>query len=336
MTATVSAGPIRLGFAGVGWIGLHRMRALAASGMCEIPAICDPHDEASARALSAAPGAERSADFDALLERDLDGIVIATPNALHARQAVAALERGIAVFCQKPLARTGPETDTVISAARANDRLLGVDLSYRYTTGLQRIRELARDGALGRITDVELTFHNAYGPDKPWFRDMASSGGGCVLDLGIHLVDLLYWLLGDEVAAVRARLYAAGALLPPDPDVVDDYAVILAELASGATASVRCSWFAHAGRDAEISVVLRGTSGGASWRNVGGSFHDFVAERHAGTSSAVLSEPPDDWGGRAAVAWLRALAGGGQYDPAIESLSRVASTLDAIYGRSAQ
>src|SRR5205085_415527 len=128
-----------------------------------------------------------------LCELDLDGLVIATPSASHAVQARAALERGIAVFCQKPLARTAAETASVVEAARAANRLLGVDLSYRHTEAMRHIGALARSGELGDIYAIDLVFHNAYGPDKAWFRDVKLSGGGCVIDLGTHLVDLALW-----------------------------------------------------------------------------------------------------------------------------------------------
>lgn len=328
------AGTVRLGFIGVGWIGLHRLRALAETGLTEVTVLSDPNDEAVKRVTEIAPHAVRAEDVESLLEHELDGVVIATPNAKHAEQAIAALERGIAVFCQKPLARTEQETRRVIASARASDRLLGVDLSYRHTAGVRRIRELVQSGALGTVHAAELIFHNAYGPDKPWFLDIESSGGGCVLDLGVHLVDLLVWLLGRPVERVYSRLYAKGGLLPSTPRQVEDYAVVQLHLEGGATAALQCSWHAHAGRDALIGVALHGSEGGAVWQNVNGSFYDFEAARFSGTASEPLAAPPDDWGGRAAVAWLRALSDGGRYDPAIETIGDVAATIDAIYGRS--
>ena len=97
--------------------------------------------------------------------------------------------------CQKPLARTAEEAGRVVAAARNADVLLGVDSSYRHTQGMRRIRELVAQGRLGQVYAVDLVFHDAYGPDKPWFHDMAQSGGGCLMDLGIHLIDLALWAL---------------------------------------------------------------------------------------------------------------------------------------------
>ena len=93
-----------------------------------------------------APGARLVSTLDELLDLGLDGVVIATPSALHAAQSIRALERGAAVFCQKPLGRTAAEARAVVDAARAADRLLGVDLSYRFTEGMRRIREIVRAG----------------------------------------------------------------------------------------------------------------------------------------------------------------------------------------------
>jgi len=154
-----------------------------------------PSDEMAAEALKLAPQAKRVDGLDGLLAEELDGIVIATPSALCAEQSIRALEAGAAVFCQKPLGRTAAEARAVVEAARVADRLLAVDLSYRFTEGMRRIRGLLDEGALGRIYAVDLVFHNAYGPDKRWFYDPALSGGGCVMDLGVHLVDLALWAL---------------------------------------------------------------------------------------------------------------------------------------------
>ena len=147
----------RLGFLGTGWIGRHRLDALAASGVAEIVAITDPVAANAEAAAAAAPGAELVPSCEALLDRPLDGLVIATPSALHAGQARMALARGLAVFCQKPLARTAEETASVLEVARSRDRLLDVDLSYREVEAARRARELVRDGSLGPVfaADVE-------------------------------------------------------------------------------------------------------------------------------------------------------------------------------------
>jgi predicted dehydrogenase len=163
---------------------------------------------------------------------------------------------------------------------------------------------------------------------------MALSGGGCVIDLGSHLVDLALWTL--EFPAVRAatsRLYAGGKPLSATGREVEDYAVARLDVETGASVQLACSWNLPAGCDAVIGATFYGTKGGASLRNVNGSFFDFVAERFQGTTRSTLAEPPDDWGGRAAVDWLRRLAAGARFDPAAERLVALAVALDGIYGR---
>ncbi|MYZ47013.1 Gfo/Idh/MocA family protein [Propylenella binzhouense] len=324
----------RLGFLGVGWIGRHRMEAILRTGAAEAAGIADPSPEMAAEARKLAPQAALAGSLGELLDLGLDGIVIATPSALHAGQSIAALERGLAVFCQKPLGRTAEEARAVVAAARAADRLLAVDLSYRFTAGMGRIRDLVRAGGLGHVYAVDLVFHNAYGPDKAWFYDPARSGGGCVMDLGVHLVDLALWTLGfPEVADVSARLFAEGSPLAARPDRVEDYAVATLTLAGGPVIRLTSSWRLPAGCDAVISAAFYGTQGGAALRNVEGSFYDFVAELYRGTARETLAEPPDAWGGRAAADWAERLARGEGFDAEAERLIDVAEVLDRIYGR---
>lgn len=324
----------RLGFLGVGWIGRHRMEAMSKSGLGEIVAIADPVETNSADARKLAPSAEVVSSIDALLEMELDGLVIATPSALHADQCIQALEHGISVFCQKPLARAAAETRRVIDAARAADRLLAVDLSYRFTDGMQRIRELVRSGELGQVFAVDLVFHNAYGPDKAWFYDPALSGGGCLIDLGIHLVDLACWVLGTpDDYNVTGQLFAGGQPLRRGRLQVEDFASAQITLNDSAIVQLACSWRLHAGCDAVIRASFYGTKGGAEFRNVNGSFYHFQAHHFRGTTHQPLATGLEDWGGRAAVDWLSRLAADDSYDPAVEELITVAEILDRIYGR---
>jgi predicted dehydrogenase len=325
----------RVGFLGVGWIGRHRMEAMLQTGAIEAAAIADPSAEMVEEARKLAPDARIVDGLADLLAERLDGIVIATPSALHAEQSIRGLEAGAAVFCQKPLGRTAREAQAVVDAARAADRLLGVDLSYRFLDGAQRIREMIQTGRLGSIFAADLVFHNAYGPDKAWFYDPALSGGGCVIDLGIHLIDLALWILEPErVVGVSSRLFSKGEMLFDSTDVVEDYALAELDLQSGAAVRLACSWNLPAGCDAVIQASFFGTAGGAALNNVNGSFYDFIAERYHGTSRERLASPPDDWGGRAAVDWAGRLAADSGFDPSAERLVEVAVLIDTIYERS--
>ncbi|HVE51896.1 MAG TPA: Gfo/Idh/MocA family oxidoreductase [Ramlibacter sp.] len=332
MTPARSERP-RLGFLGLGWIGRHRMQALLDERACEVVAFADPSAEVRAR-MQAVPQAVAAPDLEALLQHDLDGVVIATPSALHAGQALAALDHGVAVFCQKPLARTAAENAVIVDAARKADRLLGCDLSYRHTEGMRRIRNAVLEGELGQVYAADFVFHNAWGPDKGWAHDPELSGGGCAIDLGIHLVDLALWTLGfPAVDRVGSRLYAGGQLLAPGSRTVEDHAVAQLELATGTVVRIACSWNSATGRDAVIEAHFHGTRGGAALQNVNGSFHDFTAARFDGTRRTPLAEPPDAWGGRGILEWARHLGGGARYNPAIETIVQVATVLDRVYGR---
>lgn len=325
----------RLGFLGVGWIGRHRMERIIESGAAEVAAIADTDPELVKAAGELAPNAYCLGSLDELLTLDLDGIVIATPSALHAEQSVTALERGVPVFCQKPLGRDAQETRRVVDAARRNDCLLGVDLSYRHVEGMRRIRELIRGGELGQVFAVNLVFHNAYGPDKPWFYDRKLAGGGCLIDLGIHLMDLALWTLDfPQVEDVRGRCYSKGTPLVSLDAAVEDYALARVELASGTTVDLTCSWHVSAGCDAVIGAQFFGSEGGAELKNVNGSFFDFEAWRYRGTQREQLAAPPDEWGGRAAVAWVEQLAQDKGFDAEIERVVDVAAVLDGVYASS--
>lgn len=321
----------KIGFAGVGWIGRHRMKAIADAACSDIIGIVEPEAALARAANELAPEAV-VCSFRELLDSGVDGLVVATPSALHADQAIAALERRISVFCQKPLARSGAETRRVVDAARAADRLLRVDFSYRYVEGIRQIRELISSGALGRVYAVDLAFHNAYGPDKAWFYDAALSGGGCLMDLGIHLVDLALWMLDfPPVQHISGRLFRSGHPFVPSAHEVEDHAIANLYLDADVAVQLACSWKAHSGRDAVIQASFYGTQGGAALYNINGSFYDFVAEHFQGTGRRTLSTPPDAWGGRAVLDWAGRLAQSNRFDTEAERLVNVADVLDGIY-----
>ena len=324
---------LQLGFLGTGWIGRNRMEAMLATGSAEAIAIFDPNADMVAEARAVAPGATVAGSFEDLLACEPDGVVIATPSALHADQCLQAFEAGSAVFCQKPLGRTAAEVQAVLDAARSSDRLLGVDLSYRHTAAMQAIRERISSGDLGRVFAADLSFHNAYGPQSTWFWDPGLSGGGCLIDLGVHLVDLLLWLFDfPEVLDARSILVRDGR--PPESGEVEDYAAGELRLANGVNARIACSWNLAAGRDAIIEATFYGTEGGAAMRNLGGSFFDFSGKFFRGAETELLTSPHDDWGARAAAEWVAKLAAGERFEGSTTGLLETAAVLDRLYGRS--
>jgi len=337
-TAEARSGRPRLGFLGTGWIGRNRLEAVVNADIADVVAISDPSEEMTSAARALAPEADVRGGIDELLEIGLDGLVVATPSALHAEQSCRALEAGIPVFCQKPLGRNAREVRKVVSAAKRANKLLMVDFSYRYIDGARTIRDLARNGEFGEIFAADLKFHNAYGPDKPWFFDRKLSGGGCLIDLGVHLVDLLLWTLDfPAVYEVSGHLRSKGRRLDDKSRQVEDYAC--GEFQAGdCLVQLACSWNLNAGRDAVIEASIYGTKGGAKLSNVDGSFFDFKAERFEGTSRGLLTDSTSDadwnWGGRAIVDWATRLAAGDtSFDREAERFVTVASVLDQMYGR---
>ncbi len=323
----------KLGFVGAGWIGKNRMEAINKSRIAVMKGVFDPNPEAAVE-VSQIPNLEQFDSFEALLESDVEGIVLATPSALHTPQALAAIQNSKAVFCQKPLGRNRVETAEVVEAARENDILLEVDFSYRYTRAMQAVKKAITAGDPGSIYSIQLTFHNAYGPDKNWYYNKKLSGGGCLVDLGIHLVDLLFWIFDEPVVTdLSSRLYHKGKSLQSD-NQIEDYVASQFILNNEIIVQLNCSWNLSAGRDAMIEARFYGDRGGLTFRNVKGSFYDFVAETHSGTTTKILAEPPDDWQGRAAVKWVEKLAESNRFNPDAEIYPKVAGVLDQIYKQS--
>src|SRR5690606_17655233 len=152
--------------------------------------------------------------------------------------------------------------------------------------------------------------------------------------LGVHLVDLALWALGfPEVERAEGQLLCQGQRIANDGDKVEDFASATVTLKTGAVIRLTCSWRLHAGHNADTSATFYGTKGGASFRNVNGSFYDFRADLFRSTTSEALAAPPDNWGGRAAVEWSQRLQKSPRFDAGCTHVIKVAEVLDAIYDR---
>lgn len=322
----------RLGFIGLGWIGRKRLDALAPESI-EVAALMDSDPGRLHSASQAHPDAAATQSVESMFDAGLDGVVIATPNGLHAEQAIACLARGIPVFCQKPLATNLADVERVVAAARDADRLLGIDFCYRHVSGMPELRRRLRAGEIGDVVAVDLTFHNAYGPDKSWCQDRRLAGGGCLMDLGVHLLDLSLWLQGmPPTERVRSRLFAQGSPVQAG-DSVEDLAFAEFIQANGAIVRLACSWHAHIGQGAIIQVAIAGTRGGAQWTNIDGSFYDFQLDLIHGTNRERLSSSgeSDDWGPRALQSWIEQLRISNHFDPEANDIIRSAALIEEVY-----
>ena len=324
----------KMAFVGMGWIGRDRFKALVEQELVDCSGIYDPY-------LKDIKDDDLLYNYlllddinEAIEDPSVDAIVIATPNMLHASQCEKALKSGKAVFVQKPLARTADETYKLIKAAEENDKLLGVDYSYRFTEGIQKIKALVDQGRLGDIFAIETAFHNAYGPDKDWFYDMNRSGGGCLLDLGCHLVDLgLYMLDFPTSKVICSSRYFKGNLIKEGEDQVEDFCKAGIQTEKGTDISIGCSWNLSAGQDAEIYFKIYGTQGSAIFENINGSFYDFRSYFCQGTDKELLSEPPESWGGKAITHWAKEVNKNRAFKKEAWHYLQTAKVIDEIYGR---
>jgi predicted dehydrogenase len=154
------------------------------------------------------------------------------------------------------------------------------------------------------------------------------------MDLGVHMVDLARWALGfPDVVSATGHPFSHGRPIARDSDTVEDYATATMMLATGTVVRLTCSWHLHAGRDAVIEADFYGTEGGASLKNINGSYLDFAAWHYTKTASRQLAEPEANWPGGATLEWAEKLATGTRFDPAAYNFTKVSAVLDRIYAR---
>ena len=193
---------------------------------------------------------------DAVRRDDVDGVVIATPNAQHHAVAMAALGAGKHVLVDKPMACTVVDADEMIAAAQRAGRVLVPFHNTRFAAPFAAAAQQVRAGAIGDITGFRVAFGHAgpqaWAPRATWFFDSATAGGGCLIDLGVHAVDLVRAVTGDDVTHVSAVLHGQAG------DVETD-AQLLVRLRAGAIGSIHASWSARPGPDHQLTMV--GTEG---------------------------------------------------------------------------
>jgi predicted dehydrogenase len=325
-----------LGFLGADWQGLSRIETIVQSGIAEVVAVAEPSDQQRDYAEMIAPNAQMTASFNDLVRSKIDGIIISNPNLLSTGQLITLLEKGTAVFSDKPFGRTQAEMEQIVRAARKANRLLSVDFSYRYTSAMQAARQAVQSGELGKIYAVNLTFHNAFEPNT-WFHSGKISRNtphseGCVTDLGSSLIDMALWALDfPKVAHVNSRLYAKGQPIKAGNAKAEDFATAQIVLENDTVMQMSCGWNLSTGCDSILRADFYGTRGGVSFHNMDGSFHNFIADRFYGSRRETMIAPLEQWDGRALMEWVRRISMGGRYNPEADRYVDVATALEAVY-----
>lgn len=194
--------PLKIALVGCGAISqIHyapALRALANGGVVDVVELIDPSPSSLAAVAAHFPSAALSGGLPEA-SPSFEAAIVASPVSLHARQAVALLNRGIHVLCEKPMAATLAECESMVVAAAAARRVLAVGLFRRFFSGTSQMRELVKAQSLGAVRSFEIVEGNRFqwrAKTDSFFRKSAG-GGGVLLDIGVHVLDLMLWWFGD-------------------------------------------------------------------------------------------------------------------------------------------
>ena len=280
-----NAKTLRAGVIGTGWAGQQHLAAYAEASEVDLVAVAGK--EADLRAnLGEQYGVAtdlRFADWQALLDHaELDVVSIAAPTALHQPIAVTALDRGIHVLCEKPIAEDAPTARQMVEAAERNDRVLDVVFNHRRRGDVQALKKIIDAHLLGDIYYAKTGWLRRQGIPGvgSWFTRRATAGGGPLVDIGVHMLDMTLHLLGEPqvqtaTAATyaefgpRGRGFAVGSAMrksgvEDDGSFdVEDLSTAFLRLGGGATLFLESSWAQWIPKD-HCYVTVYGSEGGAS------------------------------------------------------------------------
>jgi len=194
---------------------------------------------------------------DAVVRDDVDAVLVATPNAQHWEVAIAAARAGKHVLVDKPMARTTAEADEMIEASDKHGIVLVPFQNTRFMTPFVAAHDLVAEGRIGEVTGLRAAMGHggpqAWAPKATWFFDKEAAGGGCLIDMGVHVIDLVRYVTGDDIVEVSALLDRS-----VEGEVETD-AQLLVQLRRGAIGTVHASWSSRPGPDHQLTVV--GTDG---------------------------------------------------------------------------
>jgi UDP-N-acetylglucosamine 3-dehydrogenase len=243
------AEPIGIGVIGCGGIAQEaHLPNYAKESQVRLVAVADT-DEARAREVAARFGVPNVyTDYRQLLARDdIQAVSVCTPNYLHAEQTIAALQAGKHVLCEKPMAISLSQAQEMIDTAGVTGKQLMVGFTHRFYPFNEAARQMVAEGRIGRPYTCRVRFahkgpYQSWVAKSDWFFNPKQAGGGAVLDMGIHALDLARFVLGTEVRTVSANL----ATLAQDIQA-EDSAVIALEFSNGTLGYIETGWHSWPG-----------------------------------------------------------------------------------------
>lgn len=269
----------RVGVVGLGSAGNTHMRAFSKHPQTVLSAIAGKELDRLSSLAAEFNVATTAGDWEDLVRNpDIDIISIATPNSLHHPIAVAALNAGKHVFCEKPLAISAEQAQEMVSAAKTNNRILEVAFNYRRREDIGMARDLVSSGKLGRVYHSRVSWKRRAGIPgiKSWFTSAELAGGGAAIDLGPHIIDSLLHMLGEpKVVAVSAVMHGelgragyggmdGATQMQGNTGLfeVEDLCSALLRLDDGSSVAFEITWASHAVDDEDISFELLGVESG--------------------------------------------------------------------------
>jgi predicted dehydrogenase len=250
---------VRIGLCGSGWVTDKHAKAIAATQEAEVIACADVQRDRGrpgrGEALAKDLGIARYfPDYRRMLELpELEAVVVGLPNSLHAEVVLAALDAGKHVMVEKPMCIRLSDADRMVSLARERRLVLAYGEELCFCPKFVRAKELADNGAIGRIFWIKQTEIHA-GPYSDWFFDPALAGGGALMDMGCHSIEYVRWMYGKaKVKRVTAHLSTYVH------HTVDDHCIVHLEMEDGRTALVEAGWTLQGGMSS--IAHLQGTEG---------------------------------------------------------------------------
>ncbi len=239
---------VRIGVVGAGWPGQQHARAIRASPNAILQALAEPNDERAAEFGAAYAPATIHADYrDLLGEAAVDAVVICLPNHLHFPATLAALRAGKHVLCEKPPTLNGAEMRVLQEEAEKHGLVYYFSRQFRFTPAMRLARDLIAGEKLGRIYFAEAVWVRSRGIPTGlggWFTDKRRSGGGALIDIGIHALDSAWYLMGTpRPVSVTAVVFQNFKHLVQTPIFdVEDAAFAFIRFENDAVVQLKTSW----------------------------------------------------------------------------------------------